>query len=208
MRGSACCTLRSEHRDLLGARAWRSRPVHHEAASARMLDPYQAKPRVEIRTHFGHIPLFRPSSDVLRDTGMMRSTSGHVTGRPVKCNAAGTFGAEPMVTPEGVEFILRVSPRNTAVAPSGLLFAGHPKPRRCPISRAAVRHHPHRPGCPVRMRLRRHRIDFDLADFTKFAGPCLDTWLVWRHLVLTFLSASPTRPAQHATTLHATADAL
>lgn len=75
----ACAGRRAERcavgtRDLLGARAGQSRPVDHEAASARMSDSYHATPRLEMRTAFGYIPLFTPSYHVLRDTGMMRST--------------------------------------------------------------------------------------------------------------------------------------
>ncbi len=87
-----------------------------------MSDSDQATPRVETRTGFGYLPLLMPSYQVLRDTGMMRSTSGNFMWRPGKCKAAGMFGTEPVVAPRGVGFILLVSHWDAVNAPSGLLF--------------------------------------------------------------------------------------
>ena len=193
-------------RGLLGARASQSRRIAQEAASARMSDSYQATPRVEMRADLGYSPLFTPSYHVLRETGIMRRTSGSFMRRPGECRPMETFVTGQVVTPGGADFICLVSPGDTAIAPFGLLFASHPTPKIRPASRASIRHHPHRPGRPGRMRLLRHRIEFDLGDSTKLTGACLDTWPVWTHLVLAFSSSHPTRRAPQATTLHATSN--
>ena len=87
-----------------------------------MSDSDQATPRFETRAGFGYMPLFMPSYQVLRDTGMMLSTSGSFKWRPGKCKAAGMLGAEPVVATRGVEFIVLVSLWDAVIAPSGLLF--------------------------------------------------------------------------------------
>jgi len=85
-----------------------------------MSDSDQATPRFETRTGLGYLPLLMPSYQVLRDTGMMRSTSGSFMWRPGKCKAVGMYGAELVVAPRGVEFIVLVS-QDAVIAPSGLL---------------------------------------------------------------------------------------
>ena len=108
-RRTARCTAST--RDFLSGGACQSRPENHEAASAWMSVSHQATPRFEMRAALGYRPLFTPSYHVLRDTGMMRNTSCNFRRRPGKCRMEATFGAEPVLTAGGVEFILLVSPQ-------------------------------------------------------------------------------------------------
>ena len=66
-----------------------------------MSNSYYATPGVEMRAALGYILDFTPSYRVLRDTGMMRSTSSSFMRPPGMCKVW-TFGAEPVMTPNGV----------------------------------------------------------------------------------------------------------
>ena len=164
----------------------------------------QATRRFEMRAAYAYGPLFTPSYHVLRATGTMRNTSGNFRRRPGKCRAAATFGAQPVVTPDGVEFISLVSPQTRKSRKPGCSLQVIQNRQAARITGYPYGNIRIDPAVQVACNCFVTKSIPIKKDFRDFAGACLDTWPVSTLLVFAFSSAPATRPAPHAALLLAT----